>query len=141
MTKIINTTKLNTVDYIKGNNGKFRVIVKVKAGYTTVVESPEWMNESFSKNPSLVLGQYQKGALQTVEFQAEGSKYWLTVFARVGKKIKLIDQDMLKGLKVGVINSFWINTELYSQYQYSAVKAKTWDSMAFVMNEEKVELV
>jgi hypothetical protein len=47
----------------------------------------------------------------------------------------------LKGLKVGVINSCWINTELYSQYQYQAVKAKTWDSMAFVMNEEKVELV
>ncbi len=140
MTNIINTTKLNTVDFIKGNKGKFRVIVKVKAGYTTVVESPEWMNESFSKNPSLVLGQYKKGALQTVEFQAEGSKYWLTVFARVGKKIKLVDVDILKGLEVGTINQLWSNTELYSQSQYSVVNAKSWASKAYVMNEV-VELV
>jgi hypothetical protein len=75
-----------------------------------------------------------------VEFQAEGSKYWLTVFARVGKKIKLVDTEILKGLEVGTINQLWSNTELYSQSQYSSVNAKTWASKAYVMNEV-VELV
>ena len=140
-TNIIDIVKLNKVDFIKGNKGSFRVVSKCKAGFMTVVEFNEVVNEGFSKEPSQVLGWFKKGAIQTVEFKAEGSNFWITVFARVGKKIKLIDQDMLKGLKVGVINSYWINTELYSQYQYQSVNAKTWDSMAFVMNEEKVELV
>ena len=141
MDNIINITRLHTTDYIKGNKGQFRAISKVKAGFMTTVEFNQHTNETFSKDPSQVLGWFKKGAIQTVEFKAEGSNFWITVFARVGKKIKLIDQDMLKGLKVGVVNSCWVNTELYSQYQYEAVNAKSWDSMAFVMNEEKVELV
>jgi len=141
MENIINISRLHTTDYIKGNKGQFRAISKVKAGFMTTVDFNQHTNETFSKDPSQVLGWFKKGALQTVEFKAEGSNYWLTVFARVGKKIKLVDQDILKGLKVGTINSLWSNTELYSQYQYTAVKAKNWDSMAFVMNEEKVELV
>lgn len=141
MDNIINISRLHTTDYIKGNKGQFRAISKVKAGFMTTVDFNQHTNETFSKDPSQVLGWFKKGALQTVEFKAEGSNYWLTVFARVGKKIKLVDQDILKGLKVGTINSLWSNTELYSQSQYTAVKAKNWDSMAFVMNEEKVELV
>ena len=141
MDNIINISRLQTTDYIKGNKGQFRAISKVKAGFMTTVDFNQHTNETFSKDPSQVLGWFKKGALQTVEFKAEGSNYWLTVFARVGKKIKLVDQDILKGLKVGTINSLWSNTELYSQSQYTAVKAKNWDSMAFVMNEEKVELV
>ena len=141
MDNIINISRLQTTDYIKGNKGQFRAISKVKAGFMTTVDFNQHTNETFSKDPSQVLGWFKKGALQTVEFKPEGSNYWLTVFARVGKKIKLVDQDILKGLKVGTVNSLWLNTELYSQYQYKAVNAKNWDSMAFVNNEKEVELV
>jgi len=141
MENIIDIIRLNKTNFICGRNGQFRAVVKVKAGFMTVVEFNQHTNSDFSKDPSRVLGWFNKGALQTVEFKPEGSNYWLTVFARVGKKIKLVDQDMLKGLKVGTINSLWFNTELYSQYQYNAVNAKTWDSMAFVNNEKEMELV
>ena len=87
------------------------------------------------------MSSFKKGALQTVQFKAEGTDFWLTVFARVGKKIKLVDLDILKGLKVGTINSMWFNTELYNYSQYKSVNSKTWDSMAFVMNEKELELV
>jgi hypothetical protein len=140
MKNIINTININTVDFIKGNKGQFRAISKVRAGFMTTVDFRDFENEMFSNNPSQVLGWFKKGALQTVEFKPEGSQYWLTVFARVGKKIKLVDVDMLKDLKVGVVNPLWSNTELYSQFQYQAVKAKTWDSFAFVMNEEVAEV-
>ena len=139
MKNIINTIGLNTVKFIKGNKGQFRAISKCKAGFMTVSEFNSHINETFSNDPSQVLGWYKKGALQTVEFKPEGSEYWLTVFARVGKKIKVVDEDMLRNLKVGVVNPLWSNTELYSQAQYQAVKAKTWDSFAFVMNEEVAE--
>ena len=141
MENIIDIIRLNKTNFICGRNGQFRAVVKVKAGFMTVVEFNQHTNVDFSKDPSRVLGWFNKGALQTVEFKPEGSNYWLTVFARVGKKIKLVDQDMLKGLKVGTINSLWFNTELYSQYQYNSVNAKTWDSMAFVNNEKEMELV
>ena len=140
MSNIINTLPINPVEFIKGNKGQFRAISKVRAGFLTTVDFRDFENESFSNNPANVLGYFKKGALQTVEFKAEGSEYWVTVFARVGKKIKLIDVDILKGLKVGTINSTWFNTELYSSNQYKAVNAKTWDSMAFVMNEEEMEM-
>lgn len=116
------------------------MIVKVKAGFVTINEASTWMNNSFSENPSLVLGHFEKGVLQTVEFKAEGSEFWLTVFARVGKKIKLVDLSILEGLKVGTINQLWYNTELHSQKQYEVVNAKNWTSKAYVMNEV-VELV
>ena len=137
---IINTLNINTVDFINGNKGQFRAISKVKAGFLVTVDFRDFENETFSNNPSQVLGWFKKGALQTVQFKAEGSDYWLTVFARVGKKIKMIDVDILKGLKVGTVNPLWSNTELYSQFQYQAVKAKTWDSFAFVINEEVAQV-
>ena len=140
MKNVINTINIPTVNFIKGNKGQFRAISKVRAGFMTTVDFRDFENEMFSNNPSQVLGWFKKGALQTVEFKPEGSQYWLTVFARVGKKIKLVDVDMLKDLKVGVVNPLWSNTELYSQFQYQAVKAKTWDSFAFVMNEEVAEV-
>jgi len=140
MKNVINTINIPTVNFIKGNKGQFRAISKVRTGFMTVVDFRDFENEMFSNNPSQVLGWFKKGALQTVEFKPEGSQYWLTVFARVGKKIKVVDVDMLKDLKVGVVNPLWSNTELYSQFQYQAVKAKTWDSFAFVMNEEVAEV-
>ena len=141
MKNIINTIGLNTVNFIKGQKGEFRVVSKVKAGFMSVVEFNEFTNELFSNDPSQVLGWFKKGAIQTVEFNAEGSKYWLTVFARVGKKIKMVDEDILRGLKVGVVNPLFSNTDLYSQYQYQSVNAKTWDSFAFVTNDKQEELV
>ena len=141
MKDIINITDINKVNYIRGNKGQFRVISECKAGFMTVSEFNSHVDETFSNDPSQVLGWFKKGALQTVEFKAEGSNYWLTVFARVGKKIKLVDLDILKGLKVGTINSMWYNTELYNYNQYKSVNSKTWDSMAFVMNEKELELV
>jgi hypothetical protein len=132
---IINTLGLNTVKFINGQKGEFRVVSKVKAGFMSVVEFNKFINETFSNDPSQVLGWFKKGSLQSVEFKAEGSNYWLTVFARVGKKVKMVDEDILRGLKVGVVNSFWLNTELYSQHQYEVVNAKNWDSSAFVMND------
>lgn len=140
MSKVVNITNLPTVKFINGQKGQFRTIGKVKAGFLTVNEYPTWQNEEFSNNPSLILGQYEKGVLQTVQFKAEGSSFWLTVFARVGKKIKLVDLAMLEGLNVGTINQLWFNTELYSQKQYQIVKATSWSSKAYVMNEE-LELV
>lgn len=141
MKNIINTIGLNKVNFIKGQKGVFRVVSKVKAGFLTVVEFNEFANETFSKDPSQVLGWFKKGAVQSVEFKAEGTKYWLTVFARVGKKINMVDEDILRGLKVGTVNSSWSNTDLYSQSQYQSVNAKTWDSFAFVMNEEELVFV
>jgi len=47
----------------------------------------------------------------------------------------MVDEDMIRGLKVGAVNSFWLNTDLYSQHQYEVVNAKSWDSFAFVMND------
>jgi hypothetical protein len=138
MKNIINTIGLNTVNFIKGQKGEFRVISKAKAGFMSVVEFNEFVNETFSKDPSQVLGWFNKGAIQSVEFKAEGTKYWLTVFARVGKKIKMVDENILRGLKVGVVNPLFSNTDLYSQHQYQSVNAKSWDSFAFVMNEEEV---
>jgi hypothetical protein len=132
---IINAIGLNTVNFIKGQKGEFRTVSKVKAGFMTVVEFNKFANETFSNDPSQVLGWFKKSSLQSVEFKAEGSNYWLTVFARVGKKVKMVDEDILRGLKVGNINSFWLNTDLYSQRQYEVVNAKSWDSFAFVMND------
>ena len=63
-TTIIDIVKLNKVDFIKGNKGSFRVVSKCKAGFMTVVEFNEVVNEGFSKEPSQVLGWFKKGAIQ-----------------------------------------------------------------------------
>jgi hypothetical protein len=51
-----------------------------------------------------------------------------------GKNIILIDEEILKNVKVGDINSAFLNTNLYNQDQYKAVNAKTWACNAYVMN-------
>ena len=59
------------------------------------------------------------------------------MYARNGKKV-WITENMLSEITVGDINANGlINTSLYSQFQYSAVNAKTWADKAYVMNEEK----
>ena len=128
MSNIINTTKLNTINVIKGRKGTFRSVVKVKAGFFTIVEA---INPA---NVMSVFNGFKKGALQTIEFKCEGSEIWLTVFALKGKKVMVVDEDILMNVTVGDINSTFLNTELYSQEQYKSVNAKTWADKAYVMN-------
>jgi len=136
MTNLINTTGIPTIDVLANySNGKFRHVVKCRAGFLTIVDARDFENERFIKYPETIISGFKKGGLQTVQFQPEGSDHWLTLFARVGKKIHLIDETILKNLTVGTINSMFYNTALYSQHQYSAVNSKTWASKAYVMNE------
>lgn len=136
---ITNLTGINETDFIKGRKGEFRVIVKVQAGFMTVVECREHQNEFYSTRPAQVLADYKKGALQTVEFKAEGTNNFLTVFARKGNKVVLADREILRDLEVGTINQLWSNTNLYDQRQYAAVGAKTWADLAFVKKEDQPE--
>lgn len=134
MNPIVNINRISTVDFIKGQKGTFRIITKCRAGFLTISDCRDGENEMYSIRPAQVLADYKKGALQTVQFRAEGGEHFLTVFARVGKKIHLIDTDMLRGLDVGTVNSYWLNTDLYDQRQYEAVGAKTWADFAYVDN-------
>jgi hypothetical protein len=116
---------LNVVDFIQGRKGTYQAIVKVQAGFMTAYEVG-------TELPSL--NRWKKGALQTLQFQPEGSKAWLTIFARKGTKIVLADKELLETIEVGTINQLFYNTNLYSQAQYEAVNAKTWADKAFSQN-------
>jgi len=136
--KIVNVAGLNVVNYVDGREGKFRMITKTNAGYVACTGAREADNIRLNKSKVNILGGCKKGALQAIEFSpnnSEGSEYWLTIFARVGKTVKLIDESILKELEVGTINQFWANTNLYNYQQYTAVNSKTWASKAYVMNE------
>jgi len=135
MTELINTTGINTINVMSNyQGGRFRHVVKCRAGFMTVVDSRDFENQRYFKYPETLISGYNKGALQTVQFQPEGSDTWLTLFARTGKKIHFIDETILKELTVGTINSMFLNTNLYSQLQYSRVGSKTWASYAYRMN-------
>lgn len=130
------------VDFISGQKGLYRAIVKTPSGILTVVDDlgiqNKWARPQWNSAIDVFRG-FKKGALQTIQFKAEGSDYWLTVFARVGNKVKMIDRELLISLEVGDINQNWSNSNLYSQAQYSAVKATNWGSMAYVFNETVTE--
>lgn len=98
----------------------------------TISDARDFDNKSYMMYPESLLTAYKKGALQTIEFQPEGSDIWLTVFARKGNKIVLMDEVIMAHLTVGTINQYWNNTNLYNQSQYGAVGAKTWADRAFV---------
>lgn len=139
MNDLINITNIPTVDILsKYPAGQFRFVVKPRSGFLTVVDSRDWENERFIKYPETIISGYKKGALQTVQFQPEGSDIWLTVFARQGKKIHLIDRTIMKDLSVGTVNSMFFNTELYNWQQYKAANTKTWASKVFVMNQPEL---
>ena len=137
MSQLINTTNVPTINVMSNySEGKFRHVVKCKAGFMTVVDAQaDWQNERYFKYPETLLTQYKKGALQTVQFKPEGSQHWLTLFARTGKKIHFIDETILKELSVGTINQLFYNTQLYTWEQYKACNTKTWESKAYVMNQ------
>ena len=139
MTAITNTTDIRTVDIINNEcydnaPGKFRFITKCKAGFFTCNEARDFDDERLYNNPSSVLSQYKKGALHTVEYKPAGSDNFFTVFARKGNKVILMDEAIMRGLEVGVINQLWYNTNLMDMSQYRAVNSKTWADKAFILN-------
>ena len=140
MTKLINTIQdimtVNILDQYTG--GEFRHIVKTRLGMTCC-DARDFDNVRMMETPETIISGYKKGTLQTVQFKPAGGEVWLTVFSRTGKKVKLVDEAILRDLTVGTINSLFNNTNLMDQNQYRAVNSKTWVSMAFVMNENKVK--
>jgi hypothetical protein len=138
--QIVNVAKIPVTDFIKGQVGEYRAIVKVRAGFMTTVDDlgvvANWGRKNWNSAIDVFRG-FKKGALQTIQFKPEGSNNWLTVFARSGKSIKLADVALLADLTVGDINQDWSNTNLYNQAQYAAVGSKTWADKAYVKNSEK----
>jgi hypothetical protein len=124
---MINTIKgLSVVDFIGDRKGIFQAIVKVPAGFLSAYEIG-------CELPSL--NRWKKGALQTIQFQPEGSKAWLTVFARKGTKVVLVDEKIAELLRVGTVNQLFYDTNLMDQTQYRAVGATTWADTVFVENK------
>ena len=123
---MINTIKgLHITSMIGESKGIFQAIVKVPAGFLSAYEIG-------SELPTL--NRWKKGALQTIQFRPEGSKAWLTVFARKGTKVVLMDLKIAEALEVGTVNQLFYNTNLYDQGQYQAMRAKTWADKVFVIN-------
>lgn len=135
--EIFNSERINQVSFIQGRKGEYRAIVKVQAGFMTVVNDHgiqcNWGKQSWN-SPMDVFRGFKRGALQTIEFKAEGSTTFITVFARSGNKIKLMDTEMFLAMEVGDINQDWSKTNLYSQNNYRMAGAKTWADKAFVSN-------
>ena len=141
--------KLNTIttfDTIKaehgGENAKFewRIVAKSRLGMT-VHDCQGWANESYTKDPSRIMGMYKKGVIQTIQYKPVGGDYWFTALQRKGKKITLVDVALLVNLKVGTVNSCWTNTDLHDYAQYERVHTKSWDSYVFRMNTPEPEAV
>jgi len=139
MPKLIKATDIHTVNHIANYTaGKFRMVVKCRAGFMTVVDCRDFDNVAIMKNPAQAINSYKKGVLHTVEFCPEGLDFYVTVFAKKGKKIIFIDETILVNLTVADINGGWENTNLYSLGQYATVNAKTWADYAYQMNEEEL---
>jgi hypothetical protein len=134
MKTITKITFFSTTSFLGLGRGSYRFIAKCRAGFLTCSEAREFENELYEQNPECLMTAYKPGALQTIEFKPAGSDHWLTVFARVGKRVKLIDEAILRTLTVGTINTYWLKTELYNPRQYAFVNATTWASLAYVQN-------
>lgn len=139
MSHIINTTGIHMTDFIQDRPGEYRAIVKVSAGFLTIAGDlgldANWSTGPQWKRAIQVFRSFKKGALQTIQFKAEGTNTWLHVFAKKGNKVVLMDSQMFEDMEVGDINQDWSNTNLYNSNQYRLVNSKTWASKAFVMNE------
>ena len=117
--------ELQLVDFIGDRKGTFQAITKVPAGFLTAYEiGPEL--------PSL--NRWKKGALQTIQFKAEETNHWVTVFAKKGTKVILMDEKIAEKVEVGTINQLFYNTNLMDQAQYKKVNAKTWADKVFILN-------
>lgn len=143
MQEIINTTGIHTADYISSALDQItnvRFITKCRAGFLTISEARSFDIERYNQYPESLITDYKKGALQTVEVEFGNSGIYLTVFARVGKKVHLIEKSILASLTVGTINQLYYNTNLYGQFQYNAVNATSWASKAYCMNQPESQL-
>ena len=136
--QIINTNRINETEFINEREGEYRAIVKVQAGFMTMVDDlgiqNKWGRQQWNSAMDVFRG-FKKGALQTIQFKAEGTNSWLTVFARKANKVILMDKQMFMDMTVGDINQDWSRTNLYSQQNYTVCNAKTWADKAFVMNK------
>jgi hypothetical protein len=134
-----NETGIIMVDFINDRVGEFRAIIKVQAGFMTTIGDlgieNNWETGARWKSALDVFRGFRKGALQTIEFKARDSRCWITVFARKGNKIVVMDRDLFSTLTVGDINQNWTNTTLYSQKNYNNSNAKTWADLAFKLNK------
>ena len=131
---VLRDQDIMTVDILSQYpTGKFRFISKTRLGMTCS-DARNFDNPRLIAHPESIISGYKKGALQTVQFCPEGSDFYLTIFSRTGKKVKLIDETILANLTVGTINSLYYNTNLYSSDQYKLVNSKTWADKAFVVN-------
>ena len=130
-------SEIMTTDILSHHtSGQFRMVVKTKLGMT-VCDARDFDNPRIMANPECAISGYKKGALQTVQFCPEGSDFWLTIFSRTGKRVKLIDESILANLTVGTINGMYYNTNLMDMEQYKSVGSTSWASMAFVQNTVK----
>ena len=135
MKNLVNIAGINTVNVLgayANTKGKFRFVSKCRAGFMTISDAKEWDNEYFIAHPESIISGFTKGSLQTAEFKPEGWDTYLTIFARKGNKIVLIDDEILGHLTVGTINQLFSNTNLYNQTQYEVVGAKTWADRAYI---------
>ena len=141
MPNLINITGIPTINFINNDEGRLitnvRFVVKTKLGMT-VCDARDFDIDRYNKHPESLISGYKKGALQTVQVELDNSGYFLTVFSRTGKNVKLIDEAILIDVKVGTINSMFYNTNLYDWQQYKQVNSKTWDSYAYQMNQQPV---
>jgi hypothetical protein len=137
--QIFNSERINQTDFIQDRKGEYQAIVKVQAGFMTTVDDLgikcKWESGPQWKRAINVFRNFKKGALQTIQFKAEGSDNWLTVFARKGNKIILMDTQLFLDMEVGDINQNWSNSNLYSQTNYALAGAKTWADKAFIANK------
>ena len=81
---------LTVVDFIGGRKGIFQAITKVPAGFMIATEIG-------SELPSL--NRWKKGALQTIQFKAEGTSHWTTGFAKKGTRVILLDQALAETIE------------------------------------------
>ena len=69
--QIINSERISQVDFINGRTGQYRAIVKVQAGFMTVVNDigieNNWGKQQWNCAMD-VFRNFKKGALQTIEF-------------------------------------------------------------------------
>jgi len=131
---------IHTMDRLFEHHGldtqlEFRVVTSNKAGMS-ILDFRDFENESFTKDPSRILRYFKKGVLQTVQVRVKGADYWSTIFNRKGKKITMVDAQVLRDLTVGTVNTCWHNTNLYSWEQYKAANTKTWDSYVYRYNNK-----
>lgn len=120
-------TVLQFGDNFEAGEGTYRVITKSRAGFMV-------SSDVKAKSAVDAFRRFKPKAIQSIAF-LNNINYPITVFARTGKKI-FASECFLSQVKVGDINQELYNTALFNSFQYQAVNAKSWDSFAYVMNEE-----